>query len=101
MSTQETMSGPVLGEPGELCAGCGVALASDQRYCLNCGYRRAESRVPYIEVLQGAASRSAGGDGPPVADGTAPSPSGTAPGAWTPTVALIGVGVVAVVLGVG
>jgi hypothetical protein len=101
MSTPETMSPPALGQPGELCAGCGVPLAPDQRYCLNCGYRRAESRVPYTEVLPGAASRSGGGDGPPSAGQTASSPAGPAPGPWTPTVALLGVGVVAVVLGVG
>jgi hypothetical protein len=104
MFTPETTSPPVLGQPGELCAGCGVPLASDQRYCLNCGYRRADSRVPYAEVLAGAASRRGGGDGdePPAATGTPPSsPAGPAPGAWTPTVALIGVGVVALVLGVG
>jgi predicted amidophosphoribosyltransferase len=52
MSTPETMSAPALGQPGELCAGCGVPLAEDQRYCLNCGYRRADSRVPYTEVLR-------------------------------------------------
>ena len=101
MSTPETMSPPVLGQPGELCAGCGVPLASDQRYCLNCGYRRAESRVPYAEVLPGAASRRGGDNGPPTATGTPSSSAGPAPGPWTPTVALIGVGVVAVVLGVG
>ena len=101
MSTPETVSGPVLGQPGELCAGCGAPLAPDQRYCLNCGYRRADSRVPYTEVLPGAANRSAGGDGPPVAAAPASPPAGGAPGGWTPTVALIGVGVVAVVLGVG
>jgi hypothetical protein len=101
MSTPETMSAPALGQPGELCAGCGAPLAPDQRYCLNCGYRRAESRVPYAEVLPGALSRGSGGDGPPAATGTAASPAGPAPGAWTPAVALIGVGVVAVVLGVG
>jgi hypothetical protein len=101
MSTPETMSAPALGQPGELCAGCGAPLAPDQRYCLNCGYRRAESRVPYAEVLPGALSRGSGGDGPPAATGPAASPAGPAPGAWTPAVALIGVGVVAVVLGVG
>src|SRR6266849_8635370 len=101
MSTPETTSPPALGQPGELCAGCGVPLAPDQRYCLNCGYRRTEPRVPYTEVLPGAASRSAGGEGPPSAGQTASSPGGPAPGPWTPTVALLGVGVVAVVLGVG
>lgn len=100
MSTPEITSPPALGKPGELCAGCGVPLAPDQRYCLNCGYRRAESRVPYTEVLPGAASRG-GADGPPNAGQTSAAPPGPAPGPWTPTVALVGVGVVAVVLGVG
>ena len=61
MSTQETMSGPVLGEPGELCAGCGVALASDQRYCLNCGWRRGEARVDYERRLNGGVQPNANG----------------------------------------
>ena len=101
MSTPDTISAPALGPPGELCAGCGAPLAPDQRYCLNCGYRRADSRVPYTEVLPRAASGRDGGPGPPGATGAASAPAGPAPGGWTPTVALIGVGVVAVVLGVG
>lgn len=32
--------------PGAPCASCGSPLAADQRYCLNCGTRRAERRVP-------------------------------------------------------
>jgi hypothetical protein len=31
----------------ETCPECGSALASDQRYCLNCGWRRGEARVDY------------------------------------------------------
>jgi hypothetical protein len=31
----------------EGCPECGSALASDQRYCLNCGWRRGEPRVDY------------------------------------------------------
>ena len=40
-----------LGEVGESCRRCGVELASDQRYCINCGERRAEARVEYRELL--------------------------------------------------
>ena len=34
-----------LGEHGEPCARCGAPLAHDQRYCLNCGQRRADARL--------------------------------------------------------
>ena len=36
-----------LGPDGEACATCGASLAADQRYCLNCGERRAATRVPF------------------------------------------------------
>jgi hypothetical protein len=35
---------PTFGEHGEPCARCGAPLAHDQRYCLNCGQRRAGAR---------------------------------------------------------
>jgi hypothetical protein len=40
-------SGGNFGQEGDLCAQCGSALATDQRYCLNCGWRRGEPRVDY------------------------------------------------------
>lgn len=42
-----------LGQPGEGCPSCGSPLASDQRYCLECGHRRSASRVPYAQLLTG------------------------------------------------
>ncbi len=51
MSTTETMQMPTLGQAGEPCAGCGAPLAADQRYCLNCGQRRAGPRVDYQRYL--------------------------------------------------
>lgn len=42
---------PRLGPDGEACAACGGALAVDQRYCLNCGARRAGTRVPFPEPV--------------------------------------------------
>ena len=42
MATEQADAGTT-----ELCPECGSALASDQRYCLNCGWRRGEARVDY------------------------------------------------------
>jgi len=52
MATQEIVPTPALGEPGEPCAGCGMPLAEDQRYCLNCGRRRGPARVPFRELAR-------------------------------------------------
>jgi hypothetical protein len=42
---------PLLGEPNAPCRTCGAPLAADQRYCLNCGNRRAEARLAFLDVL--------------------------------------------------
>lgn len=44
---------PTFGDQGDPCPACGSPLDSDQRYCLNCGRRRADTRVPYAEMLTG------------------------------------------------
>ena len=86
MATSETFHAPSLGEQGQACANCGAALATDQRYCLNCGTRRAEPRVAFADHL--------GGDGTappqtPVADGTqAPPPGGSQQRDWGPLLAI-------------
>ncbi len=49
----EAVPTELLGLPGDGCPSCGSPLASDQRYCLECGYRRAASRVPYAQLLTG------------------------------------------------
>jgi hypothetical protein len=33
------------------CPSCGAPLAGDQRYCLNCGTRRPEARLEFLDVL--------------------------------------------------
>lgn len=45
MTTQEAHA-PTLGPPGEACAECATPLAPDQRYCLECGARRAQVPGP-------------------------------------------------------
>jgi hypothetical protein len=42
---------PLLGEPNAPCRACGSPLAADQRYCLQCGTRRAEARLPFLDIL--------------------------------------------------
>ena len=75
-----------LGDVGESCRRCGVELATDQRYCINCGERRAEARVEYRELLgssaaaplvAGPAAASAQSP-PPLEDARAISPLGAA-----------------------
>lgn len=44
---------PTLGDQGDPCPACDAPLDSDQRYCLNCGRRRADTRVVYAEMLTG------------------------------------------------
>jgi hypothetical protein len=86
-----------LGAHGEPCPACGAPLASDQRYCLGCGRRRAGTRVPYAALLAGRApdevlTPAASPPPPP-----APPPRRTVPAG----LALAGAGGVALVLAVG
>ncbi len=67
---------PTLGPVSQHCPTCGALLAADQRYCLNCGTRRAESRVPFPESLAGAGETPA-----PAAPAAAGQPGAAAAGA--------------------
>lgn len=51
MAEADLHTATALGQQGELCAGCGAALAADQRYCLNCGQRRSGPRVDFATLL--------------------------------------------------
>jgi hypothetical protein len=69
--TAEQLPAERLGQAGDGCPACGAPLASDQRYCLECGHRRAASRVPYAQLLNG---RDADEVLPPVEVAAAPPP---------------------------
>lgn len=43
------LSAPQPGTFGERCAACGAALASDQRYCVECGQRLGRARLPFMD----------------------------------------------------
>jgi hypothetical protein len=36
---------------GDSCPNCGVSLAPDQRYCLACGHRRGDPRLPFMDAV--------------------------------------------------
>jgi hypothetical protein len=65
MATTQEFHAPTLGAQGEPCASCGAPLAGDQRYCLECGARRAQARLPFREIL------ASGGAAPPTAPAVA------------------------------
>ncbi len=56
---------PVIGPPGgrERCVGCGAPLASDQRYCVECGQRLGRARLPFMEETSRYERPAAAGDG--------------------------------------
>jgi hypothetical protein len=90
---------PLLGEPNAPCRSCGSPLAADQRYCLQCGARRAEARLPFLDIL---AQQVPQGSGSAAAAGPAPSRSGNWLGRMsTNAAAVAGVACLLLALGVG
>jgi hypothetical protein len=90
---------PQLGKPDAPCRSCGSPLAADQRYCLQCGARRAEARLPFLDTLAQqvpAAARSA------ATTGAVPSsPGGRLGRMSTNAAAVAGVACLLLALGVG
>jgi hypothetical protein len=41
---------PIAGS-GDNCPDCGASLAPDQRYCLACGHRRGDPRLPFMDAV--------------------------------------------------
>jgi hypothetical protein len=85
----------------ESCPNCGARMAADQRYCLNCGHRRGDPRLPFMDAVVFMESMSAAG-------GTAGSPPPPPPaqpdngGRWNANAALIaGVATLVLAIGVG
>jgi hypothetical protein len=83
-------------QSSDRCPSCGVPLAADQRYCLECGQRCGEPRLPFMDaaVLMDAVRRSRQPPPAPPAKEKRPRIS--------PNAALIaGVGTLLLALGVG
>lgn len=106
--TEQTMVHPDLdGRGATRCTGCGSPLASDQRYCLECGKRKGDSRVEFASYLPAVASGEAGGpgDGPPsgaaVAPPAEPAPDSRPQREITPLMAATGLAALVIILMLG
>ena len=104
MSTESIASSSLSAGATESCASCGAPLADDQRYCLECGERRA----PISSVLLGGPAPGGSGQpapagpppsGPPPAGHLAPPGAGARSGNTVTVIA--GVGVLLLAMGVG
>lgn len=91
----------------EPCRTCGAAMATDQRYCLNCGERRGGPRVDFRQHLD--AAKDKGPDAPPNG-ATSPAAPGPAPKAsegerrqrdYAPLAAAGGIAVLGIMLLIG
>jgi hypothetical protein len=84
----------------ESCPNCGAQMAADQRYCLNCGHRRGDPRLPFMDAVVFMESMSA----PAGAGGAPPPPPAEQQTAnrWNANAALIaGVATLVLAIGVG
>jgi hypothetical protein len=87
-----TTEQPTAARDGGTCPECGSALAVDQRYCLNCGWRRGEARVDYeAQLLNG--TQPASPPAPAVATSSSPQ--------WSPVVAIGAIALLGVFLLLG
>jgi hypothetical protein len=82
------------GTVGDRCATCGASLASDQRYCVQCGQRRGKSRFSMASAAAQAAHTQGQASQRPVEPVRRRAPSGAALVAGVATLVLaLGVGV--------
>jgi hypothetical protein len=87
----------------ESCPNCNARMAADQRYCLNCGHRRGDPRLPFMDAVvfmesMNSAPGGAGGAAPP----PPPAQSGGSNNKWNANAALIaGVATLVLAIGVG
>lgn len=106
MNQEPRTASPVPGAT-EPCRECGVQMAADQRYCLNCGRRRGEPRLDdFRQHLPDAAAAAANGH---ASQGATPTPAPGAPAPaeqkpqrdFTPLAAAGGIAVLGLMLLVG
>jgi len=99
-TTAEWPTGPVQARPmigsivGDRCATCGAPLASDQRYCVQCGERRGKARFPVTAPSPAPANAQAAAPAQPPEQRQRRVPSGATLVAGIATLLLaMGVGV--------
>jgi hypothetical protein len=87
--------------PGDACPTCGSRMAPDQRYCLRCGQRRGDPRLPFMDavVFMEAVKRPSPGE---AAAAPPPPPSGESKsGISAQTTLIAGIATLLLAVGVG
>lgn len=94
------MRNPIAGS-GDSCPNCGASLAPDQRYCLACGNRRGDPRLPFMDavVFMESAKRPAAAEA--AATAVAPAPSDRRPFMSANASLVAGVATLILAIGVG
>jgi hypothetical protein len=100
VSTESIASTPQPTGDAYPCAACGAPLADDQRYCLECGHRRAPQTSSLLGgVAPGAPQHAGSAYGPP--PGQQPAAGAHGGGRSNTVTVLAGVGVLLLAMGVG
>ena len=94
MSTESIVASPSSVHDATACASCGTPLAADQRYCLECGARRADAPSFFLDTLSAQDVNAA-----PAAATTPPPPAPAARS--SPAAVIAGIGVLLLAMGVG
>lgn len=106
--TEQTMVHPETGgRAGDRCTGCGSPMASDQRYCLECGKRKGDTRVEftsYLPVAPGDGGAGLGAGPPneaPPSGPVEPAPDSRPQKEITPLMAATGLAALVIILMLG
>jgi hypothetical protein len=101
LSTKSISSTAAPEQGVSLCTSCAAPLVEDQRYCLECGERRAPRSSEFLRAAQPASSAAAAPPSPPTAPPLVAAAEGS-PGRSQNTLSLLaGVGVLLIAMGVG
>jgi hypothetical protein len=82
----------------DACPTCGAQMAIDQRYCLNCGLRRGEPRLPFMDAVT---FMNASNQPPPEPAAAAPPPPPQRSGISPSTTLVAGIATLVLAVGVG
>jgi hypothetical protein len=83
------------------CPNCGARMAADQRYCLNCGHRRGEPRLPFMDAVVFMESMGSSGAGPGAPPPPPPGEQKSSPRMNANAALIAGVATLVLAIGVG
>jgi hypothetical protein len=85
----------------DACPTCSARMAPDQRYCLNCGHRRGDPRLPFMDAVVFMDSVKQSGQAETAAAAPPPPPSQNKSGFSPQTTLIAGVATLILAVGVG